>query len=89
MQHYEDPSFINVGPNREVSIKDLSTMIAKAVGYEGEILWDISKPNGTARRVLDTSKMEALGWQAKTSLEDGINKTVDWFLANRGTYVRL
>jgi len=89
MENYEDPTIINVGPNREISIKDLSGMIARAVGYGGEIHWDSSKPNGTLRRVLDTSKMDSLGWYAKTSLEDGIETTVKWFLANRGTYVRL
>ena len=89
MREHDNPDIINVGPDREVSIKELAHLIAKAVGYEGDILWDTSKPNGTMRRVLDTSKIKALGWTAKTSLEDGITKTVDWFLANRGSYVRL
>ena len=89
MNNYEDPKPINIGPNREVSIRELAEMIAKLVGYEGEILWDTSKPNGTPRRALDTSKMDALGWKAKTSLEEGLEKTIVWFLKNRKTYERV
>ena len=89
MNNYEDPKPINIGPNREVSIRELAEMIAKLVGYEGEILWDTSKPNGTPRRALDTSKMDALGWKAKTSLEEGLEKTIVWFLENRKTYERV
>lgn len=89
MNNYENPEVINIGPNREVSIKELSELVAKQVGYEGEIVWDITKPNGTPRRALDTSKMDALGWKAKTSLEDGLKTTIDWFLKNRSNYVRL
>jgi GDP-L-fucose synthase len=89
MNNYNDPEIINIGPNREVSIKQLSEIIAKAVGYTGSIDWDISKPNGTPRRALDASKMDSLGWKAETSLEDGIKTTIEWFLANRKTYVRI
>lgn len=89
MKNYDDPKPINIGPNREVSISDLAYLIAALVGYEGEIIWDTSKPNGTPRRALDTSKMDALGWKAKTSLEDGLKITIDWFLANRKTYDRV
>jgi GDP-L-fucose synthase len=89
MNNYENPEVLNIGPNREVSIKELSDLVAKEVGYEGKIVWDTTKPNGTPRRALDTSKMDALGWRAKTSLEEGLNITVNWFLQNRSTYVRL
>lgn len=89
MNNYEDPKPINIGPNREVSIHYLSELIAQLVGYEGEIVWDTSQPNGTPRRALDTSKMDALGWKAKTSLEDGLKMTIDWFMKNRGTYDRV
>lgn len=89
MNNYEDPEIINIGPEREVSIKELSEIVSKLVGYEGELIWDTSKPNGTPRRALDTSKMDALGWKAKTSLEDGLKITIDWFLKNRSNYVRL
>ena len=89
MNEYNDPNVLNIGPNREVSIKELSELVAKEVGYTGKILWDTTKPNGTPRRALDTSKMDSLGWKAKTSLEDGLKITVDWFLQNRSNYVRV
>lgn len=89
MNNYNDPEIINIGPEREVSIKELSDMIVDIIDYRGKIIWDITKPNGTPRRALDTSKMDALGWKAKTSLEDGLNTTIDWFLKNRSNYVRV
>ena len=89
MKNYNDPKPINIGPNREVSIRYLSELIASLVGYTGNIIWDTAQPNGTPRRALDTSKMDALGWKAKTSLEDGLKTTIDWFLENRKTYDRV
>jgi len=89
MNNYDDPKPINIGPNREVSIRYLSELIASLVGYTGNIIWDTTQPNGTPRRALDTSKMDALGWKAKTSLEDGLKITIDWFLENRKTYDRV
>lgn len=89
MKNYNDPKPINIGPNREVYIRELAEMIAKLVDYEGEIVWDTAQPNGTPRRALDTSKMDALGWKAKTSLEDGLKITIEWFLKNRKTYNRV
>jgi GDP-L-fucose synthase len=89
MKNYNDPTPINLGPNREVSISYLALLIAELVGYTGEIVWDTTKPNGTPRRVLNTSKMDALGWKAKTSLEDGLKITIDWFLANKNNYGRI
>jgi len=89
MNNYNNSEVINIGPNREVSIKYLSEIVAKEVGYTGKISWDITKPNGTLRRALDTSKMDALGWKAKTSLEEGLKITTKWFLNNRSNYVRV
>lgn len=89
MNNYEDPEIVNIGPHREVSIKELSVLISKLVGYGGKIVWDTTKPNGTPRRALDTSKMDSLGWKSQTSLEDGLKITIDWFLNNRGNYVRI
>jgi GDP-L-fucose synthase len=89
MNNYSDPEIINIGPGREVSIKELSELVSGQVGYDGELIWDITKPNGTPRRALDTSKMTALGWKAPTSLEDGLKITIDWFLKNRSNYVRV
>jgi GDP-L-fucose synthase len=89
MNTYDDPEIINIGPEREVSIKELSELISKVIGYEGKIIWDTTKPNGTPRRALDTSKMDAIGWKATTSLEDGLKITIDWFLKNRSNYERI
>jgi GDP-L-fucose synthase len=89
MNNYFDSEIINIGPEREVSIKELSELVASQVGYEGELIWDTTKPNGTPRRALDTSKMSSLGWKAQTSLEDGLKITIDWFLKNRSNYVRV
>ena len=89
MNNYNDPEIINIGPEREVSIKELSELVAKLVGYKGELLWDVNRPNGTPRRALDTSKMNSLGWKSQTSLEDGLKTTINWFLNNRSNYVRV
>lgn len=89
MNNYFDPEIINIGPDREVSIKELSELVASQVGYDGKLIWDTTKPNGTPRRALDTSKMSSLGWKAQTSLEDGLKITIDWFLKNRSNYVRV
>lgn len=89
MNHYNDSEIINIGPEREVSIKELSELVANQVGYDGELIWDTTQPNGTPRRALDTSKMSSLGWKAQTSLEEGLKVTIDWFLDNRSNYVRV
>ena len=89
MNHYNDPEIINIGPEREVSIKELSDIIINLVGYEGDIIWDTTKPNGTLRRALDISKINNLGWKAKTTLEEGLKITIEWFLTNRSNYVRI
>ena len=67
---------------KELTIKELTQLVAKVVGYEGEIKWDTSKPNGTPRKLLDVSKAEALGWRYKTELEDGIRLAYEDFLNN-------
>ncbi|MDA9898392.1 GDP-L-fucose synthase [Flavobacteriales bacterium] len=72
----------NVGSGKDVTIKDLAKTIQKVVGHQGEIIWDSSKPDGTPRKLMDVSKMKAMGWTYTTELEDGIQKTYDWFLEN-------
>lgn len=72
MNNYNGNETVNAGTGKEVSIKELTKMVAKVVGFKGEILWDISKPNGTPRKLLDVSKATSLGWTYKTELEDGI-----------------
>lgn len=80
MNHYSGNETVNAGTGRELSIKQLAELVAKIVGYEGEILWDTSKPNGTPRKLLDVSKAAALGWTYKTELEDGIRLAYQDFL---------
>jgi GDP-L-fucose synthase len=71
----------NVGSGAEVTIRELAELVQKAVGHRGEIVWDASKPDGTPRKLLDTARLAGLGWKAQTSLEDGLRKTYQHFLA--------
>lgn len=83
MDKYDDSKQINVGSGHEVSIKDLATKISGTVGFTGEIIWDSSKPDGTPRKVLDSSKITKLGWKPLISLDQGIASTVEWYLQNK------
>jgi GDP-L-fucose synthase len=83
MDKYDDSKLINVGSGQEVSIKNLADKISKAVGFSGEISWDSSKPDGTMRKVLDSSKIANLGWKPLISLDQGIASTVEWYLQNK------
>lgn len=81
--HYDKPDPVNIGAAKETSIKDLAEVIKKLVGYEGEIVWDVARPNGQPRRCLDTSKAEKeFCFKASTTLEEGLKKTYQWFLDN-------
>ena len=82
MNKYDDPAHINIGSGQEYSIKELAEIVAHVVGWTGEIEWDTSKPNGTPRRKLDTSKLDDLGWSASIDLSRGIEDTYGWFLEN-------
>ena len=82
MQKYEEGGHINVGTGEDVTIKELSETIAEVVGYEGEIVWDTSKPNGTPRKVMNVDRMKALGWEPKVKLRDGIASAYKWYLEN-------
>lgn len=82
MNNYSSSQTINAGTGKEISIKDLATLVAEIIGYKGEILWDKSKPNGTPRKLLDVSKAESLGWHYKTELKDGIRLAYKDFLEN-------
>ncbi|WP_115461205.1 GDP-L-fucose synthase family protein [Winogradskyella aurantiaca] len=76
----------NVGTGVDLSIKALALMIQEVVGHKGTIVWDDSKPDGTPRKLMDVSKINALGWQHRIDLKDGINKTYEWFLNNQNTF---
>lgn len=79
MQKYHRPEQVNLGIGRETSIAQLAKMIQQIVGYKGQIKFDASKPDGNPRRLLDSSKIQALGWKAQTSLEDGLEMTYNWY----------
>lgn len=72
--------FVNVGTGEDLKIKDLATMIKDIVGFKGDSLHDLSKPDGTPRKLLDVSKIKQLGWKPKVSLEEGIRRTYEWYL---------
>lgn len=82
MNHYSGNETVNAGTGKELTIKELTEKVARVVGYEGEILWDTSKPNGTPRKLLDISKAKALGWKAKVELDEGIRLAYRDFLCN-------
>ncbi|MFZ5532498.1 MAG: GDP-L-fucose synthase [Pseudomonadota bacterium] len=82
MQHYDDERIVNVGVGKDVSILELAALVQRVVGFEGRIVLDPSKPDGTPRKLLDVSRLAALGWQARIGLEDGIRKTYQWFLTH-------
>ena len=76
---------INVGVGSDISIKELANMISSIVDYEGEIIWDVSKPDGTPKKLLDISKLKHVGWEAKTSLKKGIELTLQNYIEELGT----
>ena len=82
MNYYSGDETVNAGSGKEISIRELAELVARVVGYGGEIRWDTSKPNGTPRKLLDVSKAAALGWRYKTELEDGIRFAYQDFLDN-------
>ena len=82
MQNYSGNETVNAGTGKELTIRELAELVAATVGYEGRIVWDTSKPNGTPRKLLDVSKATALGWSYRTELADGIRMAYDDFLSN-------
>ncbi|WP_306295735.1 GDP-L-fucose synthase [Arthrobacter sp. STN4] len=82
MENYDGPEQVNVGTGTDVTIKELAGIIADAVGYRGEMEWDISKPDGTPQKLLDVSKLSDAGWRSSISLEEGIGNTVGWYRNN-------
>jgi len=83
-ERYDKPEPVNIGAGWEISIKDLVHLIADLTGFQGEIIWDTSKPGGQPRRCLDTSRAEReFGFKAKTGFEEGLRRTIEWYRANR------
>lgn len=79
-------SHVNVGSGVDCTIRELVETVAKVIGYEGEIVFDSSKPDGTLRKLMDVSRLQRLGWKAKTSLEQGLKMTFEWFLENQDRF---
>lgn len=83
-EHYNSPEPVNLGSGMEISIKDLTELIAELVGFEGEVVWDTTKPDGQPRRSLDTSRArEAFGFEATTSFREGLERTIEWYKVAR------
>jgi len=82
LEKYDSPEIINVGCGEDISIGELAELICEIVGFDGQLAWDTTKPDGTPRKLLDVSKIRALGWRPTITLRDGIKGTYDWFAAN-------
>ena len=86
MQNYDSPEIINVSTEEEYTIREICNIISTKLDYNGEIFWDTSKPNGTPRRKVCTEKLYNMGWRPKVSLEEGLEKSINWFMENRGKF---
>ena len=82
MERYDDPQHINVGVDSDIEIRELARLIAAVVGFKGAFVHDTTKPDGTPRKLMDSGRLTALGWQASIGLEDGIARTYQWYLQN-------
>ena len=88
MKHYDKNNLINVGSGKEITINLLSKLIARIIGYKGKIIFDKAYPDGTPRKILDISKIRKLGWKPIYNLNDGLKKTIDWYILNRNKVKR-
>jgi GDP-L-fucose synthase len=86
LEHYNDNDIINVGSGEEVSIRELAETVSSVVGYEGELVFDSTKPDGTPRKLLDNSRIENLGWKAQTTLRDGLAEAYRWFVEHEESF---
>ncbi|MEI7451790.1 MAG: GDP-L-fucose synthase [Candidatus Falkowbacteria bacterium] len=88
MNNYDDGAIVNIGTGEDLSIKDLALKIKKLIGYDGEIIWDTTKPDGTPRKLLDVAKINSLGWKYKIALDDGLKTTISWFEKNYDNIIK-
>jgi GDP-L-fucose synthase len=79
LEHYDGPAQVNVGTGEDQTIREISDLVADAVGFEGETHWDTTKPDGTPRKLLDVNLLFSTGWRPSISLGDGIRSTVAWY----------
>ena len=89
IRHYSAEEHINVGTGEEVSIRELAETLAKVIGWNGRFVFNSDKPDGAPRKLMDSSRIHTLGWKHRTSLEEGIRRTLDWYRANKETGARL
>lgn len=82
MDHHDGSDIVNIGFGSDVSIRELAELIRETVGYEGEIVWDSSKPDGTPRKLLDSSRLSGLGWSPRVALREGVERTYRWYVAH-------
>ncbi len=85
MQHYDSPDIVNVGTGEDITIRDLAELVKAVVGFEGTIIRDLSKPDGTPRKLLDVTRLHAAGWRHRIALEAGVRSTYQWFLEHQAT----
>ncbi len=85
LEHYDGPEQVNVGTGQDVTIRELAGIVADAVGYEGVMEWDTTKPDGTPQKLLDVSKLADAGWTAGISLDEGVRNTVEWYRTHRAS----
>ncbi|MEI7498781.1 MAG: GDP-L-fucose synthase [Candidatus Falkowbacteria bacterium] len=83
IENYNDAEIVNIGTGKDVTIKELVELINSVVGYQGEIVWDATKPDGTMRKVLDITKLENLGFKPEYNLEKGVSATYEWYIKNK------
>ncbi|QCB49906.1 GDP-L-fucose synthase [Rhodococcus sp. PAMC28707] len=83
LENYDGPEQVNIGTGRDATIKQIAGMVAEAVGYGGETVWDDTKPDGTPQKLLDVSKLRHAGWESKIHLKQGIESTVDWYRSHQ------
>ena len=82
LERYDSELHLNVGTGQDLTITEIASLISELTGYEGEILWDTSKSDGTPRKVLDIQRIQKLGWAHKILLREGIQSTIDWYREN-------
>lgn len=85
LEHYDGPSQVNIGTGEDVTIAELAELVARAAGYTGAVEWDVTKPDGMARKLLDVSLIKSLGWTPRITLADGIAEMVSWYRSNAET----
>ncbi|TFF16778.1 GDP-L-fucose synthase [Cellulosimicrobium terreum] len=84
LEHYDGAEHVNVGTGHDVTIREIAAAVADVVGYDGETRWDTSKPDGTPQKLLDVSRLRATGWEARTGLREGLERTVAWYRERAG-----